>query len=115
MGLSNGADFGNCGFLRLNLGCTRSLLEKAIERMKTAFYAYLKKFIICQNLKAELHKLLKLHDEAYYRYGANISDQEYDRLKREFETIDQDEDPLGLFDDNMYTKKVVISMLGMID
>ena len=36
VGLSNGADFGNSGFLRLNLGCTRSLLEKAIERMKTA-------------------------------------------------------------------------------
>ena len=37
VGLSNGTDFGNSGFLRLNLGCTRSLLEKAIERMKTAF------------------------------------------------------------------------------
>ena len=56
--------------------------------------------------KLELHKLLKLHDEAYYRYGKpTISDQEYDRLKREFETIDQDEDPLGLFDDNKDTKE----------
>lgn len=56
--------------------------------------------------KLELHKLLKLHDEAYYRYGKpTISDQEYDRLKREFETIDQDEDPLGLFDDNINTKE----------
>ena len=56
--------------------------------------------------KLELHKLLKLHDEAYYRYGKpTISDQEYDRLKREFETIDQDEDPLGLFDYNKDTKE----------
>ena len=56
--------------------------------------------------KLELHKLLKLHDEAYYRYGKpTISDQEYDRLKREFETINQDEDPLGLFDDNKDTNE----------
>ena len=36
VGLSNGSDFGAPGFLRLNLGCTRSLLESAITRMKTA-------------------------------------------------------------------------------
>ena len=46
---------------------------------------------------------------------SQIIDQEYDRLKREFETINQDEDPLGLFDDNKIQMKEVISMLGMID
>ena len=36
VGLSNGGDFGAPGFLRLNLGCTYSLLESAITRMKAA-------------------------------------------------------------------------------
>ena len=36
VGLSDGKDFGAPGFLRLNLGCSRGLLEQAIERMVTA-------------------------------------------------------------------------------
>ena len=36
VGLSDGYDFGAPGFLRLNLGCSRSLLEQALDRMKWA-------------------------------------------------------------------------------
>lgn len=36
VGLSDGSDFGAPGFLRLNLGCSRSLLEEALNRMERA-------------------------------------------------------------------------------
>ena len=36
VGLSDGAPFGAPGFVRLNFGCSRSLLEKALERMRQA-------------------------------------------------------------------------------
>ena len=36
VGLSNGADFNAPGFVRLNFGCNRSLLMKALTRIKTA-------------------------------------------------------------------------------
>jgi cystathionine beta-lyase len=36
IGLSNGRDFGKPGFVRLNFGCTRSLLEQGLDRMETA-------------------------------------------------------------------------------
>lgn len=36
VGLSNGADFGAEGFLRLNFGCPRPLLQKALQRMAKA-------------------------------------------------------------------------------
>jgi cystathionine beta-lyase len=36
VGLSDGADFDGPGFVRLNFGCPRSLLDKALERMKRA-------------------------------------------------------------------------------
>ncbi|CAB5104119.1 Cystathionine beta-lyase, type II (EC [Olavius algarvensis associated proteobacterium Delta 3] len=36
VGLSDGEDFGNSGFLRLNFGCSRSLLAQALERMASA-------------------------------------------------------------------------------
>jgi cystathionine beta-lyase len=36
VGLSDGRDFGAPGFLRLNLGCARSLLEEALNRMESA-------------------------------------------------------------------------------
>ena len=36
VGLSDGSDFGSPGFLRLNLGCSRSLLEHALDRMERA-------------------------------------------------------------------------------
>ena len=36
VGLSDGSDFGAPGFLRLNLGCSRDLLEIAINRMQSA-------------------------------------------------------------------------------
>jgi cysteine-S-conjugate beta-lyase len=34
--LSDGADFGTPGFLRLNFGCPRSLLEEGLRRLRTA-------------------------------------------------------------------------------
>lgn len=36
VGLSDGAEFGAPGFVRLNFGCCRSLLETALRRMETA-------------------------------------------------------------------------------
>lgn len=36
VGLSNGADFGLPGWVRLNFGCPRSTLDKALERMRAA-------------------------------------------------------------------------------
>ena len=36
VGLSNGRDFGAEGFVRLNFGCSRSLLVTALERMDQA-------------------------------------------------------------------------------
>jgi cystathionine beta-lyase len=39
VGLSDGADFGAPGFLRLNFGCARSLLDQALERMAIAVAA----------------------------------------------------------------------------
>jgi cystathionine beta-lyase len=36
VGLSDGADFGAPGFVRLNFGCRRALLEDALERMAAA-------------------------------------------------------------------------------
>jgi len=36
VGLSDGCDFGKPGFVRLNFGCTRALLEQALDRMDQA-------------------------------------------------------------------------------
>ena len=36
VGLSDGADFGAPGFVRLNFGCSRTLLKEALRRMRTA-------------------------------------------------------------------------------
>jgi cystathionine beta-lyase len=36
VGLSNGADFDTPGFVRLNFGCPRSLLQQGLDRMKQA-------------------------------------------------------------------------------
>jgi cystathionine beta-lyase len=36
VGLQDGADFGGPGFVRLNFGCPRSILEEALGRMKVA-------------------------------------------------------------------------------
>lgn len=36
VGLSNGADFGLEGFVRLNFGCSRSVLQEALTRIQTA-------------------------------------------------------------------------------
>ncbi|WP_263080296.1 PatB family C-S lyase [Endozoicomonas sp. Mp262] len=38
VGLSPGAQFGDANFLRLNFGCSRALLETAVERIKKAVY-----------------------------------------------------------------------------
>lgn len=39
VGLSNGADFGMPGFVRLNFGCSRTLLDEALTRMRAAIQA----------------------------------------------------------------------------
>ena len=39
LGLSDGADFGAPGFVRLSFGCRRQLLQQAIERLQTAIRA----------------------------------------------------------------------------
>jgi cystathionine beta-lyase len=36
VGLSGGKDFGDSGFLRLNFGCPRAILDRALERMAAA-------------------------------------------------------------------------------
>ena len=38
VGLSPGAQFGDAKYLRLNFGCSRALLEKAVERIKHAIH-----------------------------------------------------------------------------
>lgn len=46
----------------------------------------------------ELRKLIRAHDEKYYRdTNPSISDQEYDRLKKELDQLEVELDPLGLF------------------
>lgn len=42
VGLSDGSDFGAPGFLRLNLGCSRNLLEQALDRMERACSSLIK-------------------------------------------------------------------------
>ena len=37
VGLRNGAYFGSPGFLRLNIGCPRKMLDCALERMEAAY------------------------------------------------------------------------------
>ncbi|ORJ24382.1 PatB family C-S lyase [Rouxiella badensis] len=39
VGLSDGREFGNANFVRINLGCQRALLEKALDRMDAALAA----------------------------------------------------------------------------
>ncbi len=47
---------------------------------------------------AELREELRRHDELYYRQARpEISDQEYDRLKKDFDVLQSELDPLGLF------------------
>ena len=41
VGLQDGIEFDGRGFVRLNFGCTRALLEKALERMASAMERYL--------------------------------------------------------------------------
>ena len=42
VGLSGGSDFGAPGFLRSNLGCSRNLLEQALDRMERACSSLIK-------------------------------------------------------------------------
>ncbi|MDN5987613.1 MAG: aspartate aminotransferase, partial [Hafniaceae bacterium] len=39
VGLSPGADFGDAKFVRINFGCHRDLLNKALDRMENAINA----------------------------------------------------------------------------
>ncbi len=41
VGLQDGIEFGSSGFVRLNFGCQRSLLEEALDRMKSAMDKHL--------------------------------------------------------------------------
>jgi cystathionine beta-lyase len=41
VGLQDGIEFGGPGFVRLNFGCQRPLLEEALDRMKTAMGKHL--------------------------------------------------------------------------
>lgn len=43
VGLSDGSFFGKKGFVRLNFGCPRSLLEKGLDRMETALEKHVQK------------------------------------------------------------------------
>ena len=47
----------------------------------------------------ELKKVVRKHDENYYRLSSpSISDQAYDLLKKELDALEQEIDPLGLLD-----------------
>jgi len=51
---------------------------------------------------AELKSSLHRHDELYYRKAQpEISDQEYDRLKGDFDQLQAELDPLGLFSEEI--------------
>jgi DNA ligase (NAD+) len=66
-----------------------------------------------QRRRKELEGLLKKHDEAYYRKAKpEVSDQEYDRLKNELESLHNQEDLLGLFpkESNNLTEDYVFSV-----
>ena len=55
---------------------------------------------------AELREELRRHDELYYRQARpEISDQEYDRLKKDFDFLQSELDPLGLFAEEEIIKK----------
>jgi cystathionine beta-lyase len=43
VGLSDGRDFDGPGFVRLNFGCPRSLIQKALQRMRSALERHLQK------------------------------------------------------------------------
>lgn len=46
----------------------------------------------------DLHEVIRLHDQRYYKDAQpTISDQEYDRLKKDLESLQNQLDPLGLF------------------
>ena len=48
--------------------------------------------------RKELECLLKKYDEAYYRNAKpEVSDQQYDRLRQEFDSMGSQDDLLGLF------------------
>ena len=40
VGLSNGIEFGGPGYVRLNFGCPRSILDKALQRMEVALESF---------------------------------------------------------------------------
>ena len=54
----------------------------------------------------ELQEELRRHDELYYKQATpEISDQEYDRLKKDFDNLQAELDPLGLFAEEEIIKK----------
>ena len=60
---------------------------------------------------SELREELRRHDELYYRQARpEISDQEYDRLKKDFDVLQSELDPLGLFAEEEIIKKSLIDL-----
>ena len=58
----------------------------------------------------ELREELRRHDELYYRQATpEISDQEYDRLKKNFDVLQSELDPLGLFAEEEIIKKSMLN------
>ena len=63
---------------------------------------------------AELKSSLQRHDELYYRQAQpEISDQEYDRLKRDFERLQSELDPLGLFSEEKVRSGVQLEEVAL--
>ena len=63
---------------------------------------------------AELREELRRHDELYYRQARpEISDQEYDRLKKDFDVLQSELDPLGLFAEEEAIKKTEDSSITL--
>src|SRR6056300_144983 len=63
---------------------------------------------------AELKSSLQRHDELYYRQAQpEISDQEYDRLKRDFERLQSEVDPLGLFSEEKVRSGVQLEEVAL--
>ena len=63
---------------------------------------------------AALKSSLQRHDELYYRQAQpEISDQEYDRLKRDFERLQSEVDPLGLFSEEKVRSGVQLEEVAL--
>ena len=94
VGLSDGSDFGAPGFLRLNLGCSRKIIEEALNRMERGVLKPESGVSMSKSDKEKSQRLeelraeIKRHNELYYRQAQpEISDQAYDQKKRELDNL----------------------------